>query len=234
MIDVWTVARKELAELLGERAVRRGVQVQTIVLVALLGVLLPSNNPQVWLLGSPYAIAMFLILPAVIAGSIGADAFAGERERRTLETLLATPLSDRAVVAGKALAATLAAVVVALVALLAATITVNLTAHPPALFVPAPLIIGGALLGALACSCVSTSVAIALSLRTPVARSVQQMVSLLFVIPALLAGMLAKRLGIAFDWSNVFALEALVIVTGLAGLAWAAARFQRHRLYLNR
>lgn len=42
---------------------------------------------------------------AVLAGAmIGAESFAGERERGTLETLLASPLSDAAITAGKLLA----------------------------------------------------------------------------------------------------------------------------------
>jgi ABC-2 type transport system permease protein len=234
MTDTWTVARKELAELFGERLSRRGAMVQAVVLTVGLGVLVPREMAPMWLSGSPEAILLFLLLPSIIAGGIGADAFAGERERRTLETLLATPLSDVAVVAGKAIAAITAALAVSVASLAAAVITVNVTAHPLSLFVPAPQIWAGALLGALASSCASTAVALALSLRTPVARSVQQMVSLLFVLPAVLGTLLSRRLGFEFTWPHVFELEAVVIVAGLAGLAAAAGRFHRDRLFLKR
>jgi len=45
-----------------------------------------------------------IVFPAMLAGSLAADAFAGERERRTLETLLATPISDRSLVVDKTIA----------------------------------------------------------------------------------------------------------------------------------
>jgi ABC-2 type transport system permease protein len=234
MTDAWTVARKELGELFGERLSRRGAMVQAVILTLGLGVLVPHEAAVLWLVGSPEAIILFLLLPAIVAGGIGADAFAGERERRTLDTLLATPLSDAAVVAGKAIAAISVALAVAAVSLVIGAITVNVTAHPAALFVPSPALWAGGLLGALACSCVSTAVAIALSLRTPVARSVQQMVSLMFVLPALVGGMLARYLGFELTWPHVFEVEAVAILAGLAGLAGAAARFHRDRLFENR
>jgi hypothetical protein len=65
-------------------------------------------------------------------------------------------------------------------------------------------------------------------------RAVQQVVSLLFVLPAALGGMLAERVGFAFTWPRVFELEAIGIVVGLLGLAVAAARFHRDRLFARR
>jgi len=37
---------------------------------------------------------LFLVLPFIVANVIAADSFAGERERKTLESLLYTPLTD--------------------------------------------------------------------------------------------------------------------------------------------
>jgi ABC-2 type transport system permease protein len=234
MTDAWTVTVKELIELLSDRSSRRGVLVQAILVTVALGVLVPRSTAQQWLVDSPDAILLFLLLPPVIAGSLGADAFAGERERRTLETLLATPLSDRAVVAGKALAALTAAIAVTVVSLIAAVITVNVAAAPPAMFVPSWTVCGGALFGAIASSCVTTAMAIGLSLRTTVARAVQQMVSLGFVVPVALGASLAERAGFAFTWPHVFELELLAVIVGLGGLAVTAARFHRDRLFVKR
>ncbi len=55
---------------------------------------------------------MLLIVPLMTASVIAADAIAGERERKTLEGLLLTPLSDRELFAAKLLGAWLPAVVV--------------------------------------------------------------------------------------------------------------------------
>ena len=44
MSDMFVVARKELIELLGDRASRRGIQVQACIMTAMLGVLSPMQN----------------------------------------------------------------------------------------------------------------------------------------------------------------------------------------------
>ena len=55
---------------------------------------------------------MLLIIPIVTATVIAADAIAGERERKTLEGLLLTPLTDRELFAAKLLGAWVPAVAV--------------------------------------------------------------------------------------------------------------------------
>ncbi len=51
------------------------------------------------IIGLPF----FLLIPLLISGIITADSFAGERERGTLEALLATPVSDHGLLLGKIL-----------------------------------------------------------------------------------------------------------------------------------
>lgn len=232
--DAWTVTRKELAEIFGDPLARRGAVVQGLVIIIGLGILATRAMAPLWLAGSPEAILLFLVLPSVIAGSIAADAFAGERERRTLETLLATPLADGTIVAGKAAAALIAALATAVITLLLAIVTVNVKAHLGGVFLPAPVIWIGVVLGVLASSCMTTAAAIAMSLRTPVARSVQQMTSLLFVVPIMVIGSLGESLGFTFTWSHVFELIVVGLILGLAGLDLAARRFHRDRLFVKR
>jgi ABC-2 type transport system permease protein len=55
---------------------------------------------------------MFLILPIMTASIIGSDSFVGEKERKTLESLLYTPATDRELFLGKMLAAVIPAVLV--------------------------------------------------------------------------------------------------------------------------
>jgi ABC-2 type transport system permease protein len=55
---------------------------------------------------------MLLIVPLMTASVIAADAVAGERERKTLEGLLLTPLTDRELLIAKLLGAWLPAVVI--------------------------------------------------------------------------------------------------------------------------
>jgi len=49
------------------------------------------------------AYVVFAFVPLYVAGPLAVDAFAGERERETLETLLSSPVTPRKLLGGKAL-----------------------------------------------------------------------------------------------------------------------------------
>ena len=55
---------------------------------------------------------LFMIVPMMVSAVIAADAFAGEKERRTLETLLHLPISDRDLFIAKLLTGILPAIAV--------------------------------------------------------------------------------------------------------------------------
>ena len=57
---------------------------------------------------------MFLIMPLMVASTIAANSFAGEKERKTLEAVLYSPATDTELFIGKLLAAWIPAVIVAL------------------------------------------------------------------------------------------------------------------------
>jgi ABC-type Na+ efflux pump permease subunit len=60
-----------------------------------------------------YLIApLFLIVPLMVSAVLAADAFAGEKERRTLETLLFLPISDRDLYLAKLLSSFIPAVLI--------------------------------------------------------------------------------------------------------------------------
>lgn len=86
-----------------------------------------TTEAQRWLyLMVVYQFApLFLIVPLMISSVIGADSFAGERERKTLEGLIYTPITDIELYLGKMLSAWLPAVAVALVGGAAYTAVVN-------------------------------------------------------------------------------------------------------------
>jgi ABC-2 type transport system permease protein len=84
---------------------------------------------------------MYLVVPLMVASVIAADAFAGERERKTLEALLHTPTSDRELVVGKLASGFLPAVAVAWGAFLLYALVANLAAYPVMgrIFFPTPM-----------------------------------------------------------------------------------------------
>jgi len=87
-----------------------------------------------------YLIApLYLVVPLMVASVIAADAFAGEKERGTLEALLHAPLRERDLFLGKLLAAWLPAVAVGLLGTVLYAAIVTVAAWP---------LVGGAVLPA--------------------------------------------------------------------------------------
>ena len=230
MRAVFALLKKELLEIVGDRYARRGGFIQAGIFIAILGVLLPLSTGAMWLAGSPKAIVYFAFLPGAAAAAIAADAFAGERERKTLETLLATPLAESTILAGKALAAVVWALSVASLALVMGVVVVNVSAGA---FVPAPTLLLGALGAALASASFMAAMAIIVSMLIPAARPAQQVSSIgsMVVIGAGLAAW--NALGLALIWKNVFLAEALVMFVALIALEVARALFRRDRFFRN-
>lgn len=73
---------------------------------------------------------LYLILPIMMSSVIAADAFAGEKERKTLEALLYTPTTDRELMLSKLLGAWVPAVLVAWICALVYWTLVDIAAWP--------------------------------------------------------------------------------------------------------
>lgn len=95
------VLRKDIGDLAGRMG--RGALVGTLVVVAVFGLLIPLRVEGAANLPAFFAVFMAFVPARIVA----IDAYAGERERGTLEVLLASPLSDRGIAVGKIVAATL-------------------------------------------------------------------------------------------------------------------------------
>jgi ABC-2 type transport system permease protein len=85
----------------------------------------PLQLMLVFLLGI-FMAPMFLIMPMMFSSIIAAESFAGEKERKTLESLLYTPATDRELFLGKTLAAVIPAIVISWFSFLVYTLVVNL------------------------------------------------------------------------------------------------------------
>jgi ABC-2 type transport system permease protein len=67
----------------------------------------------------------FLIIPAMASSVISSDSFAGEKERKTIEGLLATPLTDGELIVGKMLVAFVPSMIVTLLSFVVYTALVD-------------------------------------------------------------------------------------------------------------
>lgn len=73
---------------------------------------------------------MFLLIPVMVASITAGSSFVGEKERRTIEGLLYTPLTDRELVLGKVMASVLLAVGVTWASFIVYTVLVNVLGGP--------------------------------------------------------------------------------------------------------
>ncbi len=67
----------------------------------------------------------FLIIPIMASSVLGSDSFAGERERKTIEALLATPISDSELLLGKILVSFIPAMIITWISFAVYTILVD-------------------------------------------------------------------------------------------------------------
>ena len=89
----------------------------------------PEQLPIVLILG--YLIApLFLVLPLMLSCTIAAEAFVGEKERKTLEALLYTPATDAELFIGKALAALIPGIVFTWANFVIFAVVTNIAGYP--------------------------------------------------------------------------------------------------------
>ncbi len=244
--DVGTVLWKEWRELLSpsRRGSGRSSWLSVAVSVAVFGVFLPLQNGRTWV-ESPLTLVYWGWVPLFLVSGVVADAFAGERERHTLETLLASQLSDNAILLGKLAAAISYGCLVTFAGLIVGAVTVSV-AHGQGrlLFYPALVAVGGAALCVLGAG-LSASAGVLISLRAATVRQAAQTLSigtmlLIFVpvygIRALPAGIRAA--GAAWLTrldTRAALLLVLLLLAALDGALLAAARlrFQRAKLAVD-
>ncbi len=68
---------------------------------------------------------LFLLIPAMASSVIASDSFAGEKERKTIEGLLATPITDAELLLGKILVAFIPAMGITILSFMAYTIVID-------------------------------------------------------------------------------------------------------------
>lgn len=95
------------------------------------GSLARLSGRQLWItLSANYMFApMFLIVPLMVSSILGADSFVGEKERKTLEGLLYTPITDSELFVAKLLVALLPALAISVGSFVLYGLIVNLSGY---------------------------------------------------------------------------------------------------------
>lgn len=247
-LDAWTVMNKELREIAASRGGVQGGSLTVLLIGVLLGVLLPLESV---LLGSSHSWLLVLWgwLPVFVVAIAVTDLIAGERERHTLETLLASPLPDRAILLGKVAAAVIYGWGVLLLCMAVGIITMAIVqgAGVDQFYAP-KMLIGVALLGFLA-ALLAAAISALICLRVASARQAHQLViltvlSLFFVhvvglpllehlLPEPWQDTITNLLGALERPETILIIASVLAILGVALLWLASSWFHRNRLNLD-
>ena len=192
---------------------------------------LPPREQLIVLVNGYLLAPLFLIVPLMVSAVLAADAFAGEKERKTLESLLHLPISDRELFFAKLLTAFIPAIAVSWIGFIAFCIVSNSVAWPVLhrIFVPTSLWLVMILWVAPAVATLGLAVMVRVSARARTSQEANQLggaviLPLIFLAVGQSSGLLLLDLPIGIAIGTVIWVLALWLVRG------GAKRFTRDQL----
>jgi ABC-2 type transport system permease protein len=217
------------------------------LLVLLSPILLATVFPWQW--GPDWveeipSVILSVVVAVILVGITIPESFAGERERHTLNTLLASRLSDRAILFGKMGISIVFAWGVTLAVLLLSLVTVNVAHWDGELLLYTPTVIIADLVLSFLMATLFASAGVLISMRSETVQQAAQILMAIFLVPIMLLQVIAmvfrNQLNdlLGDSLSHLDGTQVLLVVTGVlllltAGvLAAAVARFRRSRLFL--
>jgi ABC-2 type transport system permease protein len=237
--DMLTVIWKERKGLFVSRGSRMRALWNLLIPLVLVAIWFPLAQGPDWVT-SPVALTA-LMIPTLLVSTTIPDSFAGERERHTLSTLLASRLPDRAVLFGKLAVAVGYGWLVTLLAILLGLVTVNAAHGEGHVLLYSPTVaVADVVLSFLVATFVA-GIGILISLRTATVQAAQQLLMTVLLIPPLVLGVIFsvfhKQIGnalggIDFMQAVLIAMGVLIALDVVLLLA-IMARFRRARLILG-
>jgi ABC-2 type transport system permease protein len=238
MSDIWTVIWRERKTLFRYRGSRLRTLLSILVPVVMVAVYFPWQMED-W--SDSYVSLFSAVVPMMMVLLTVPDSFAGERERHTLGTLLATRLPDRAILFGKLAISVAVGFWMMLGVLALALVTAN-TAHwdGQVHFYSVTVLLVDLAFGLVLATLIAGA-GVLISLRASTVQEAQQLLGVAVMTPPMLLGLVALLLRerIADLVEGFGATEAILIVMAVlavagAGLVLAAtARFKRAKLILD-
>ncbi len=242
MADIWAVMWKERKGLLWRSGRRWRMVLSPLIAFAMVAVYFPLQTGRNWVDGPESLFCV--IFPLVLIGMTIPESFAGERERHTLATLLASRLPDRAILFGKMAVSIAFGWGMTLFALLVSLVTVNIANAVQGdggfLFYSWRMLMADLGLSLLLAVTVSGA-GVLISLRSSTVQEAQQILMSAFMIPPMVLGFIFlaihDQIGEPPAWLNLTTVG-LIVAAVLAALAAALtlaamARFRRARLMLD-
>ncbi len=234
--DIKTVMWKESKNWLRIQGSRTRT-IMTLISPFFLAIYLPIASETDWT-ETYWPLLMAFMVPTMIAGLMVPESFAGEKERNTLPTLLASRLPDRAILYGKMIFGILTGFLVGLLMLVVGLIVVNI-AHGDGNFLFYKLNVLVAYLAiSLLMATLTTGAGVLISMRSKTAQEASQILISALLMPPIFLGfgatMLLRSSG---DWMQnldvdliIAGLAVVLLVAAVALVLAAMRRFQRNKL----
>jgi len=203
----------------------------------LLATIFPITWGPDWLAEVP-PLAIAVITSVILVAVMVPESIAGERERHTLETLLASRLPDRAILIGKLLVPLAVGWGASVLAILWSAVVVNLAHWEGQILFFTPTIALGSLALSFLMATLTAGAGVFVSLKAATAQEAAQILTFAILIPPMLLQVIPllfrDQMKQFLDTVNgsqllVIVLAVLIMVDLLVMLA-ALARFQRARL----
>jgi ABC-2 type transport system permease protein len=234
--DIRTVFWKECRSALRHRGTLARY-VSLLLAPLLLSTIFPITWGPDWVNKLPPLILAF-ITPTLLVGIMIPDSFAGERERQTLSTLLASRLPDRAILVGKLLLPVAVGWGMGLAVVLWSAVLVNLVHGEGHLLFFSPPIGWGSLALTFLMATLTAGAGVLASMRAQTVQQAAQYLMLMLLVPAIAVQVLPLlfREQISAFIGTVDGPQALAIVLAVLAVldvvVWiaAVARFRRARL----
>lgn len=236
MNDLRTMLWKESKDFLFSGG--RSDVIRPLLSMAIVGIALPLSMGPEWLNLAGASVLISLILPFSSVILIIGDAVAGERERHTLETLLASRISDRAILLSKVIVAVAYNWTLTVVCLLLGAVVANLSQgmHPWQFYPPINFVI--VLVLCFLLTLLAASGGVLISLKSSTVRQASQTMLLAVIILSLSIAFIVQVLPPVWLASLTMFQGVLITLMGLGVLdtillAVSLAHFRRSRLIVG-
>lgn len=245
LTDISIMIWKEWKEFLKFQSGKRSGLVGLLTMVTIFGVFMPIQWGDLWT-DTAAPLGLWVVIPLILIGTLVADSIAGERERHTLETLLASRLSDRAILLGKIGASVSYVWIVTQLVFIVALIPVNVMHGKGSFLYYEPQIFLSGMLLSFLLACLMSNIGVLVSLRAGTVKQAQQTLSLSVFILAYMVPMAGLYLlkfvpeetrnrllepVLTGDITLIVGPASIVLTIIIFGLyAAAKARFQRSNL----
>lgn len=238
--DIVTVMWKERNALFIQPRSRLRLAI-TFLLPLGLSIWMPLQAGADWFNGYVEPIIVCFVLPLLTVSTMIPDSFAGERERKTLETLLASRLPDRAILFGKLAIAIAYGWAATIIALVIGAVVANIARWGEGVGFYAARVLIAALCAGFLVSTLTASLGVLVSLRAKGVQEAQQILSMAILLPPMIAGFvlmgLRDRLPRPPSWltaGHVVVIALAVVALLSLVLIWLdVRRFRRDRLVLD-